>query len=84
MRNPNKFRETAIRLFLSAELFVVLLISFTDKIVFSIFGIAAIVIYYILNLIFWTCPECKKILPWSGGKIYICPYCGCVIEEKND
>ena len=60
MRNPNKFRETAIRLFLSVELFVVLLISFTNKITFSILGIAAIVIYYILNLIFWTCPECKK------------------------
>ena len=84
MRNPNKFREKAIIVVASILIGSALLISFTQIIAFCILDIAAIVVYFVLSFIYWTCPNCKKFLPWNSGKIYVCPYCGYQIEGKKD
>ncbi len=84
MRNPNEFREAATRVFVSVELISIVIISFTEIIAFSILSIGAMVVYFALIVKYWTCPECKKMLPLHGGKIYVCPYCGYRIEEKKD
>lgn len=84
MRNPNKFRGKALIAVVISVIFSIILINFTNTIAFSILGILAIVAYFILSLIYWTCPNCKKFLPWYSGKIYMCPYCGHQIEKKGD
>lgn len=84
MKNPNRFRKTALLIIGSIVIFSILLINITNILAFSILGISAVVAYFLLSFVYWTCPNCKKFLPWFSGTIYVCPYCGYIIEEKKD
>ena len=76
MKNPNKFRETVLPIVGIAVFAGILLATLTNISAFICLGGVALIAYCILSLFYWTCPKCKKMLPWYNGKLNCCPYCG--------
>lgn len=87
MKNPNRFRDVALSIVGIFVIGSIILVAFTNVIAFAVLGGVAIAAYFLLSFFYWTCPNCKKFLPWNSGKLDFCPYCGkCFneIDRTND
>ena len=84
VKNPNRFRNIALPIVGIIVLSSIILIALTNIIAFAVLGGVAIAAYFLLSFIYWTCPNCKKFLPWNSGPIEFCPYCGCAFNVFDD
>ncbi len=56
----------------------------TVKNVFYIALLVYLVIYFILTIVLWRCPECGKYLGKVNFSIVKCPHCGSIIVPDAD
>ncbi len=45
-------------------------------------AIAGVVVFYLMNFLFWRCPDCHKPMPLFGP-VPICRYCKRAFMDKN-
>ncbi len=50
--------------------------------VLAYIAIAGVVVFYLMNFIFWRCPDCHKTMPLFGP-VPICRYCKRAFMDKN-
>ncbi len=53
----------------------------TKQILWYVLGVAMAVIAFVVRLLFYHCPSCRRILPNTLLGIDNCPYCGEDLEE---
>ena len=47
------------------------------------FGIALLVLGFLVSVTFYRCPHCHRVLPANRGKMDDCPYCKLPLRDTK-